>query len=182
MQKRVFIIHGWEGNPNLNWFPWLKSELELRGFDVKVPEMPDSNHPEMEAWISHLAGVVGTPDEECYFVGHSLGCITILRYLESLEEGTEVGGAVLVAGFSAGLGIDQISDFFRTPVNWEMVGSRCKKFVAINSDNDPFVPLKYGELFREKLGARLIIKHEGHFSKDVTALPDAVDAILDISG
>ena len=32
--KRVYIIHGWEGYPEEGWFPWLKKELEDRGFDA----------------------------------------------------------------------------------------------------------------------------------------------------
>ncbi|MBU4141279.1 hypothetical protein KKE99_00155, partial [Patescibacteria group bacterium] len=30
-QKRIFIIHGWEGAPESNWFPWLKKQLEKQG-------------------------------------------------------------------------------------------------------------------------------------------------------
>jgi len=29
--KRVFIIHGWGGNPEEGWLPWLKKELEAKG-------------------------------------------------------------------------------------------------------------------------------------------------------
>ena len=31
------MVHGWDGNPNNHWFPWLKKELEKRGFEVHVP-------------------------------------------------------------------------------------------------------------------------------------------------
>jgi len=34
MSKRVFLIHGWEGSPEEGWRPWLKKELEKRGFKV----------------------------------------------------------------------------------------------------------------------------------------------------
>ena len=48
--KRVFIIHGWEGFPEEGWFPWLKNELEAKGFEVHVPNMPDSEHPRIQKW------------------------------------------------------------------------------------------------------------------------------------
>lgn len=99
IMKRAFLIHGWEGDPEEEWRPWLKKELEKKGFEVYVPAMPDTATPTMEKWVPFLAEIVGKPDENCYFVGHSLGCITILRYLETLNEGEKVGGVVLVAGF-----------------------------------------------------------------------------------
>ena len=37
--KRVFIIHGWGGNPETEWIPWTKKQLEKKGFQVEVPEM-----------------------------------------------------------------------------------------------------------------------------------------------
>ena len=50
MKKRVFIVHGWDFNPKMNWYPWLKKELERKGFDVMVPEMPNTSEPEINAW------------------------------------------------------------------------------------------------------------------------------------
>ena len=47
MSKRVFVIHGWGGYPEEGWKPWLKKELEKRGFTVFVPAMPDTEHPKM---------------------------------------------------------------------------------------------------------------------------------------
>ncbi|MBI2580107.1 MAG: alpha/beta hydrolase, partial [Candidatus Aenigmarchaeota archaeon] len=76
--KRAFLVHGWQGSPESGWKPWLRKELKKNGFSVSVPEMPDTAHPRMNAWVPHLAKTVGTPDKNCYFVGHSLGCIAIL--------------------------------------------------------------------------------------------------------
>jgi predicted alpha/beta hydrolase family esterase len=36
----IFIIHGSYGNPDENWFPWLKKELEQEGHKVFVPKFP----------------------------------------------------------------------------------------------------------------------------------------------
>lgn len=176
--KKVFIIHGWGGKPESGWRPWLKNELEKKKFSVSVPTMPDTEHPKMDAWIKQLAKTVGTPDKDCYFVGHSLGCITILRYLETLRGIQKIGGAVLVAGFSDNLGFKEIDSFFSKPIGWEKIKSRCGKFAAINSKNDVYVPLKHGKIFREKLGAELIVKDKmGHFSR-VRELPDALETVL----
>lgn len=185
MVKKAFLVHGWEQTPEMGWLPWLKGELEKRGFEAIAPAMPDTNNPRMDAWIGHLAKTVGEPDKDCYFVGHSLGCVTILRYLESLKEDQHVGGAVLVAGFSSNLGYKELENFFPRPVDWNKIKPHCNKFVAIHSDNDPWVSIHYGnEIFKEYLGAEVIIKHNmKHFSDSdgINELPDALDSVLKIS-
>ena len=103
MTKRVYIVHGWGGYPEEGWFPWLKKELESHGYVVVVPQLPDSDHPHIEKWMPALAEAVGAPNEHTFFVGHSMGCQAIARYLETLPNGVSVGGAVFVAGFFKGL-------------------------------------------------------------------------------
>jgi hypothetical protein len=184
MKKRAFLIHGWEGRPEEGWQSWLKKELEDRGFTVIVPAMPDTKNPHMDKWVPFLVEVVDIPTENDYFVGHSLGCITILRYLEGLKEGEKVGGVVLVAGFTDDLGYKELSSFFQTPIDFPKVNKHCKSFVAIHSDDDQYVALSYGDIFKEKLGAKLIIAHNmKHFAGDdnILELPVALEAILGIS-
>lgn len=184
--KRVIIIHGWEGKPASNWFPWLKRELEARGVKVEVPEMPDTEHPKEDEWVARLAKVVDEPDAETFLIGHSLGGITILRYLESLLDGERIGGVVLVAAFSEPLpnrkAFAELNSFFTCPVNFERVRrTAAKQFVAIQSDNDRYVPVLHGEIFTEKLGARLItIKGGGHLNAGdgYMELPEALNELI----
>lgn len=167
--KRAIIVHCWEGYPEYCWYPWVKKELEVRGFQVEVPSMPETEMPKMEKWVPHLQNIIGNPDEELYLIGHSIGCAAILRCLETLDENQKVGGVVLVAGFTEDIGYDEVKNFFETPFDFEKIKSKSKNgFVAINSDNDPYVDLKYADIFKEKLGAEVIIKHNAqHFSGDI---------------
>lgn len=188
--KRAVIVHCWGGYPNYCWYPSVKKELEEKGFEVLIPEMPDTDMPKFEKWLPKLQEVASNPDEELYLVGHSLGCITILRYLEKLPEDVKIGGVVFVAGFTDDLSdIDSIEDeiksFFEIPIRWDVIKTKAKKFVAMHSDNDPYVSLKYADIFKEKLDTRIIIKHKmGHFSgpvddeKSCIFLPDVTQAIL----
>ncbi len=179
--KRVFLVHGWTGSPEKGWFPWLKKELEKNNFSVVVELMPSPAVPHMNEWVEYLKKLVGTADEETFFVGHSLGCITILRYLETLPENEKTGGAVLVAGFTDDLGFKELSNYFTKPIDWKKINSRCKKFIAINSDNDKNVSLKHGYIFKEKIGAKLIIEHKGHMADDTLELKNLLNSILEIS-
>jgi hypothetical protein len=186
--KRVIIVHCWDGYPEYCWYPYVKKELETKGFIVEVPTFPETDAPNLDKWLPVLQEKIGTPDENTYLIGHSVGCITILRYLESLDSGQKVGGVVLVAGFTDDLGFEELKNFFTTDINFEKVKQSANHFVAIHSDDDPYVPLKHGDVFKEKLKAELIIKNEmKHFSGPVdeedscTELPDVVQSIVKLS-
>lgn len=189
MKKRVFVIHGWEGNPEEGWFPWLKKELEQKGFEVFVPAMPNTEEPKIEEWVPFLANLVGEPDENTYFVGHSIGCQAILRYLETLEN-KKVGGAVFVAGWFnlvnlSGEEEEKIAEpWIKIPINLKKVKNASKKFIAIFSDNDKWVPLEDKEIFKKEFGAKIIIEHnKDHFceSGGVKELPIVLESILRMS-
>ena len=45
--NRVIIIHCWEGYPEYCWYPQTKKELEKEGFEVRVPEMPETISPKL---------------------------------------------------------------------------------------------------------------------------------------
>jgi len=195
--KRVFIIHGWEGHPEEGWLPWLKKELEQRDFEVFVPAMPDTDEPKIEEWIPFLENLVGKPDENTYFVGHSIGCQAILRYLEKLN-GKKVGGAIFVAGW---FNLSEFSfkeepseeeksrniakPWIKTPINFEKIKETTNNFVAIFSDNDPYVPLENKDIFKEKLDAEIIVEHnKGHFrgeEDNIKELPIVLESLLKIS-
>ena len=188
MSKRAFIVHGWGGNPEEGWFPWLKKELEANGFQVSVPQLPETNTPHINAWVPALARTVGVADGETYFVGHSMGCQTIARYLATLPANSVVGGAVFVAGFFKSLknyedGEErEIGDeWLHTPLDLNAVYSHLPKSVAIFSDNDQFVPPENQDAYRDVLRSQIIVEHgKGHFSgsEGVMEIPSARDAIL----
>lgn len=199
MTKRVFLIHGWEGRPDNHWFPWLSWELKARGFEVEALSMPNPNTPNVEEWVKALKTSVGRLTADTYFVGHSLGCIAILRYFEKLPKASKAGGAVFVAGFSDDLDIPEIANFCLPPQTaargqtqtttrtdaefFEKVKSHCPKFVTIFSDNDEYVPMEKSLEFQKALGAKGILERgKGHFSKSEgsTALPAVFKSIIEM--
>ncbi|HEY4501322.1 MAG TPA: alpha/beta hydrolase [Candidatus Paceibacterota bacterium] len=85
MKKRIIIVHGWGGSPTADWVEWATEAFREKEYEVITPEMPDTNHPIIEKWVGHLKSVVGTVDENTYFIGHSIGCQTIMRFIETLN-------------------------------------------------------------------------------------------------
>ena len=95
--KKACIVHGWGGFTHEGWYPWLHVELEKLGYMVESPSMPDTDYPRIEAWVGHLAKIIGEVDTEYVLIGHSIGCQTILRYLETLPPDKTVAQVILVA-------------------------------------------------------------------------------------
>ncbi len=190
MIKRVFVIHGWDGHPEEGWFPWVKKELENKGFEVFVPSMPNPSEPKIKEWVSFLTEMVGEPDEDTYFIGHSIGCQTIIRYLQTLPDGVKIGGAVFVAGWYnlRNLETDEEKRIARPWVNEprddKKIREAVNKAIAIFSDNDPFVMPENQKSWEERIGAKIIIEHgKGHFSGSdgVTELPSALNSVLELA-
>ncbi|MFA6227740.1 MAG: alpha/beta fold hydrolase [Patescibacteria group bacterium] len=187
MAPRIFIIHGWDGSPQGCWLPWLKERLEQQGVAVQVPTMPQPENPVIADWVNQLASIVGEPDKETYFVGHSIGCQTILRYVEQSQK--PIGGIVCVAGWFRLPHLATAEEkriarpWLETPMDFDKIRQRAGKIIAIFSDNDPDVDLGDKELFEKNLNAKTIIEHgKGHFSDDagVTELPSALAVVEEL--
>ena len=183
-KKRLVIVHGWEGSPEEGWFPWLKAEMEKRGWEVSVPALPNSAEPEQARWLPYLQMIVGKVDKNTFMVGHSLGCITILRFLERLPKEEFIGGAILVAGFDNPLKYKELKNFFQEVISWDRIKKKSKKFVTIHSEDDPEVPLENGLTFERNLRAkRIVVNGRRHFSggDGVTSVPIILQELLEIS-
>lgn len=182
--KRAVFVHGWGGYPEEGWRPWLKASLEQAGWEVVNPAMPDTNTPTQETWLAKLTEAIGEPNNETFLVGHSLGGITILRYLESLPEDESIGGVILVAGFSNNLTVDgykgELNSFFTMPIDWLAVNARCDQFFILHSKDDRWVnESNYHELI-DKLNANGELQTGfKHYSGDdgITELPVLLDEL-----
>jgi len=192
--KRVFIVHRWEGLATDDWYRWLASELASCDIETVIPQMPETDAPHIETWVPALAQAVGEPDEETYLVGHSIGCQTIAKYLETLGEGKKVGGAVFVAGYfkrltgfeNEGAKVAEIvNEWLTTPLDLTKVRAHLPGSVAIFSDDDPYVPMDNLDDFRDVLGSEIVVvSNKGHMSPSgvppVTELTEAKQAVLSL--
>lgn len=190
MTKRAFIIHGWGGNPNEPLLHWIAEQLTELGFEVHAPQMPDTDYPTIKTWTTHLASVVGTPQSTDIFVGHSIGCQTILRYLETLPDQTRTQGVYMIAPWFTLTGLETTEEeataqpWVDTPIDFAKVRQHTDTFFAVFSDNDPFVPLSNKETFEKELGAKTSIEHgKGHFiaGNGVVELPLVITKIKEFS-
>lgn len=164
---KVLILHGWGADSQSNWFPWLKNELEQNGIEAYCPDLPNTNYPKKDAWLSAIRELVPKFNEkdDWVLVGHSLGCPTILHLLETFGNGEKVRAAILVSGFAADLGIPDIRDLLNGGFDFKKIKKCAKEFIIINSDNDPYVPLDVGKQLADSLGTNLLLEPgEGHIN------------------
>ena len=193
--KRVFIIHGWGGHPDEGWFPWAKSQLKKKDFEVHVPAMPDAygkEQPQIQPRINVIKEAVGFPDENTYFIGHSIGCQSIDRYLETLPLETKIGGVVYVAGWLTLKGLEDYEEgdreaakpWLETPIDFKKVRGISPKSVTIFTKDDPFVDPGNAEFYKEKLGSKIILLETGGHLNDESntkELPEVIEAIKELS-
>ena len=142
--KKVYLIHGWGGSSESEgWFWWLKEELCKKGFKVIVFDMPNSDSPRIEEWVKYLEKNVKDVDEHTYFVGHSIGCQTILRFLEKLHKHKKIAGCVFVAGWFNVINLEPeelkiANPWMSNKIDFSRILDHCNRFFAIFSDNDPY--------------------------------------------
>jgi len=164
--KNAIIIHGTEGYPQENWFPWLKKELENLGYKVSVPQFPTP--PIVPAKISEWWKVLENLkiDEDTMIIGHSLGGIFTLRILEKLKNPV---ASVFLTGTPIGerpmKNFDRDAAFSGFEFDWNKIKKNAKRFVVFQSDDDPYVSLKNGEVLAKNLGVSLyFVANAGHFN------------------
>lgn len=189
--KKVYTIPSRGARPHAFWYPWVKSTLEKAGFTVTILQLPDPDKPKKSAWMNALMPLISGMDEATYVIGHSVGCQATLRLLDALPAGRMIGGTVLVAGWVSvpnwnGRSEAEkavLNDWMNPPLDLGKVAGKSKKFTAIFSDNDEYVPEENWAVCEKELKAKVIVKHQfGHFEgKDLCELPEVVSSILAMS-
>lgn len=163
--KNAIILHGMENDPQDHWYPWLKQELENKGYEVWVPQLPDTNDPQLSKWVPHIMQG-GKFNEETVLIGHSAGGACVLAVLEELN--VKIAQAIVVAGFSFYPGGDGI---VKPSYNWQKIQDNVSEFVIITSDNDPYGHDEVrGRVMLEMLAMdgsiQILVKGQRHFSME----------------
>jgi predicted alpha/beta hydrolase family esterase len=184
--KKVFMVHGFQGEPNGGWRPWLMSKLARMDIWACALSMPTPAKPLVQEWVNKIVSEIGQPNDETFLVGHSLGVPGVLRYLESLPEGSIVGGALPASGFIRHLGKEKYSSiehFVDQGFDYEHIKKVCKNFVVVHGDNDSSVPFEHAAELSKSLNCKLItIPNGGHLngSSGWHELSEALEALTEM--
>jgi len=182
---KIFIIHGSYGNPEENWFPWLKKELEKLNYKVIIPKFPTPENQSLKSWMEVFDSYLKDLDKDTILIGHSLGPAFILNILEKINR--PIKASFTVAGFVGKLDNRKFgkinSTFTEKEFNWEKIKENCPVFYFYNSIDDPYVSFSKGEELSKRLGGKLIkFKNAGHFNENAgfKQFPQLLDDIKSI--
>ncbi len=175
--KKAVILHAWFGSPTADWYPWLKTELEKKGYEVLVPELPTmaTKSPDMETMLKFI--IDGKlVDKDTTVIGHSLGSVLCLRLAECIK----FKKGILLAGWDYNDLTPEHQTFWKNMMNHELIKKNVAEWVAIISDNDPYVTKFIAHEMADRLGAKTVdAGMRGHFlTKDgVTEVNEVLDFV-----
>lgn len=173
--KNIYIVHCWDGKSSDGWYPWLDKMIASDNIKVIRFDMPDTESPQIEKWVSTLDKYVnGNLNENTYFIGHSIGCQTIMRYLER-QNVNKIGGILFVAPWlellPSALEDEESKTTARpwldTPIDFNKIKNLTSNIYALFSDDDYFVDIKQEQVFAKLIEAKTkIVSKCGHISQD----------------
>jgi predicted alpha/beta hydrolase family esterase len=163
-RARVYIIHGYMATPTAHWFPWLRQRLSTDGVEAAVLSMPAPDLPDPAAWAEHIDTHVVRPDENTFFVAHSLGCLALLNYLAHVPTG-RIGGVVLVSGFREPLpGLPQLDGFVAHAERLDPIRDLAPRRSVIAARDDTIVPYVLSQHLAANIDAEFVtVEKGGHF-------------------
>ena len=73
MVKKVYLIHGWDGNSSSEpWFQWLKTELPKKNIEIITFDMPNTSEPKIEEWVGYLRKKIDEPFKHAKKLIHTI--------------------------------------------------------------------------------------------------------------
>lgn len=177
----AILVHGWKGTPDYGWFPWLRRELEARGFTTESLALPNPLLPHRVEWVEVIKQAIRDPDT--VLIGHSLGCPSILFALQEYT-GAPLERVVLVSGFCRPFLFPRAAEWFGdAKIDFDCVRQKAKSWAVLHTRLDLIVPFHEGEWLAEQLRVPLIeVKSHpvGHLAPEDFAfeVPEILEAIV----
>lgn len=170
-QGKTLILHAWYSKPKDHWYSWLKRELEKKGYQVFVPELPTMNSdlPDMKLQLKTIEKTLDF-DKNTIVFGHSLGALLAMR----LAELKSYKKMFLLAGWDFDDLTREHQLFWPNKLNHAKIKKNVKEIYCFSSDNDPYItPFQVEEMSKRLGGKFILIKRAGHFTnKDgITKIP-----------
>jgi predicted alpha/beta hydrolase family esterase len=165
--KNVILFHGISDSSQACWLPYIKRELEKKGYAVSSPDLPDADTPDLKSWLPAALKEVYSPST--IIIAHSAGSQLTLSVLEKLN--VRIHQVILVAGYGRRLPTE--APVLKETFEWEKIKANCSNFIFINSDNDPWGCTDVeGRFMLDHLGGKLVIpKGEGHMGSNMYNQP-----------
>lgn len=171
MKKNYLLLHGSFGNPFVNWFPYLRKEIENNSLDVYTPDFPTGvGYQNYENWSRLLMAYVDANiiNENTIIFAHSIAPIFICKFL--VQNKIKVKRLILVCGFNNYLGIDEDYDAVNKSMYFDNlidIKKYCNEIVCFYSENDPYVKYEKEKEFADTIAdEQIVISDGGHLNSE----------------
>lgn len=175
--KNALIIHAWYDNQNSHWYPWLKNELQNKGYHVDVPDIPElrKDVPDMKRVLTLIENNI-VVNSNATIVGHSIGSLIAMR----LGEKHAYHKMILVAGWDFNDLTEGHRKFWETPIDHEAIRKNVANIYVVHSDNDPYITAIQAKDMSKRLNGKFIlVEGAGHFTakEGVSKIPKLLEIV-----
>lgn len=163
------LLHGlWNTRPPVHWQFWLAGQLVDRGLDVRYPQLPNPDAPQLAEWRSVLLAEVAETGGRCVVLCHSLSCLLWLHAARDVAAAGGVERLLLVAPPGADALPEPGAEFLVDAVDGDAVGASVRGGIHVAcSDNDPYDPSAAAPALAADLGATLhLLPGAAHINPD----------------
>jgi len=178
-KEQVVLLHGYGALCGFDKMslPWLKKELEGKGYFVTAPDLPNKSAPKFDEWVEVLEKEISF-DENTILSAESFSGLVVLRILERLKK--PIKKLVLSGCFCEPLSENRP---YHHDLDWKFDFEKIKKnvgeVIVLSDKNDDRVPYEKTKSLADKLGVGVTIVSatEPHFRG--TKEPTKLEAILE---
>lgn len=185
MKKAVFL-HGTDGNPNDNWWSWLRRLLEENGYEIFSPILPGNHTPNKGVYENFLKNS-GWDFTDNLVVGHSSGATTALNLLTS-DWFPQVKAVVLLGVFlneklvksASWYDAGQFDNIFKPDYPSDKLLDKTKTYIFVHGDNDPYCDYRDAKDLANNLQATFITIPNGHHlwgTSGIKEIPKLAEAL-----
>ena len=165
-KPNFLLLHGKSGSSNSACLPWLKKQLEGRGYAVQVPDLPDAEEPNDERQADYVEKHC-TIAENTVILGHSFGGIVALRLVERGHKPSMLvlAGMPFSGVYRDGKDRPTVTAALKKGFNFETIKQNTNTVLLYDAE-DYVVPPADGEQLKKALGGQLFtVKAEkSHFT------------------
>jgi uncharacterized protein len=178
--NRIVLSHGYPGDSATAWYPFIEVEMKKMGFEVAIPNLPE---PDLKAWQEIIKPLADKSPKNTILIGHSIGCVNLLKYLEQNDNTSKFPLLILVAPPAFNPGYESLTSFFSSPLDYDKIKNRVDNIVVFLTLQDKILtpdPMQHATIYVENLDAKLIILPAGgHFASfnNVSSLPEIIEEI-----
>ena len=169
--NNYLLIHGSFGSPFVNWFPYLRNEIEKRNLVVYTPDFPTGvGYQNYENWSRVLEAYIssGIINENTIIYAHSIAPIFVCKFL--VDHNIRVKRLVFVCGFNNYFGINEEYDKVNHTMYFDKlkdVKGLAEQIVCFYSKNDPYVKYEAEKEFADIIATKqIVIDDGGHLNSE----------------